>query len=66
VTSLALRDCSTCGEQRAFEAPVCADGHEADCPELACVDCGEAVFVGAFGVEGDTETGVGQHVAAAA
>lgn len=45
VSHLVLRDCSTCGEQRAFEALVCADGHGGDCPELACIDCGEAVVV---------------------
>ena len=48
---LVLRHCSACGDERGFEAPVCADGHEADCPELVCVDCGAALFAGAVGLE---------------
>lgn len=48
---LVRRDCSTCGEQRAFEALAGADGHGDDCPELACVQCGEAVFLGGFEFE---------------
>ncbi len=55
-SSLVLRDCSACGEQRAFEAMVCTDGHGADCPELACVDCGEALLVGSFQVDTPAET----------
>jgi hypothetical protein len=46
MTELLLRDCSTCGDQRRFEAPDCADGHGPDCPDLACVECGTAIFVG--------------------
>ncbi len=41
-----LRTCPSCGDQRPFEAPPCQDGHGADCPELACVDCGTAVLLG--------------------
>ncbi len=48
MTQELMRDCSTCAGQRVFEAPACADGHDADCPELACVECGTAVFVGIF------------------
>ncbi|MGB9378043.1 MAG: hypothetical protein WCB04_11080 [Mycobacteriales bacterium] len=43
-----FRDCSTCGEQRAFEVLACSDGHGPDCPELACTVCGEAVLIGVF------------------
>ena len=39
------RLCPSCGDERAFEAPPCADGHGADCPGLACLDCGSAVLV---------------------
>jgi len=46
MTEMVLRECRTCGGPRAFEAPACADGHGPDCPDLACVECGEAVFVG--------------------
>jgi hypothetical protein len=38
--------CSTCGDERTFERPPCPDGHGAECPERACVDCGSAVLVG--------------------
>jgi hypothetical protein len=43
--------CTTCRADMAFEQPDCLEdhGHGVDCPEWACVDCGEAVFVG-FGV----------------
>ncbi len=41
-----VRNCSTCATQRPFEAPTCADGHDPDCPDLACVVCGEAIFCG--------------------
>ncbi len=63
---LVLRDCSTCGEPRPFEMPLCADGHGADCPELACVDCGEAVVASAPGSELAGADQVRPHVAAAA
>jgi hypothetical protein len=29
-----------------FETPFCLDGHDLDCPERACVDCGTAIVVG--------------------
>lgn len=61
---LVVRKCSTCGEQRAFEAMVCADGHGADCLELACVECGEALFVGVLDLGSAAE--IPAHVAAAA
>ncbi|MER7544944.1 hypothetical protein [Actinomadura sp.] len=38
--------CSTCGDEREFEQPPCPDGHGAECPERACVECGAAVLVG--------------------
>jgi hypothetical protein len=37
--------CPTCQGTRVFEQPPCADGHGADCPEWACVDCGTALLV---------------------
>jgi hypothetical protein len=42
--------CTTCRAESAFEQPDCIDdhGHGVDCPEWACVVCGEAVVV-AFG-----------------
>jgi hypothetical protein len=43
--------CTTCRADMAFEQPDCLDdhGHGVDCPEWACVVCGEAVVV-AFGL----------------
>jgi hypothetical protein len=40
-----LRPCPSCGEERAFETPPCADGHGPDCAERACRDCGAALLV---------------------
>jgi hypothetical protein len=40
-----LRPCPSCGEERAFEAPPCPDGHGPECAELACRDCGAALLV---------------------
>ncbi|MGW4497520.1 hypothetical protein ACWENR_02720 [Micromonospora sp. NPDC004336] len=40
--------CDTCEGVRPFEAPPCVDDHGADCPELACTGCGEAVLVATF------------------
>ena len=40
-----FRWCSTCATESAFEQPDCRDGHGADCPELVCVLCGDALFV---------------------
>ena len=38
------RYCAGCADERVFEQPPCLDGHGADCPELACVDCGYALI----------------------
>lgn len=37
--------CATCRTEMLFVVPPCADGHDEDCPELACTGCGTAVFV---------------------
>jgi hypothetical protein len=41
-----MRWCSTCQAESGFEQPECLDGHGTDCPEWACVQCGEAIVVG--------------------
>jgi hypothetical protein len=43
--------CTSCRADAVFEQPDCLDdhGHGVDCPEWACVVCGEAVVVG-FGL----------------
>lgn len=38
-------DCPTCGQPREAEVPPCPDGHQADCPDRACVECGTALVV---------------------
>lgn len=37
--------CTICQEDRVFIGPGCKDGHDADCPERLCVECGFAVLV---------------------
>jgi hypothetical protein len=37
--------CPTCAGSRPVEQPPCLDGHGAQCPERACVDCGTALLV---------------------
>ena len=34
--------CIICERDMMFEVPPCADGHDADCPELVCTRCGAA------------------------
>ena len=38
--------CASCRAEQAFEHPECSDEHGRDCPEWACVACGEAIIVG--------------------
>ncbi len=61
-----MRDCSTCGQQRAFEAPACADGHDLQCPDLGCVECGEAIFLGPVTAQVTPASTAGSRVAPAA
>jgi hypothetical protein len=37
--------CAICQEERLHIGHGCTDGHEADCPERLCVECGFAVIV---------------------
>jgi hypothetical protein len=41
-----FRWCSHCSTKTLFEQPPCEDGHGADCPDLACVECGSAIVLG--------------------
>jgi hypothetical protein len=45
-TAAVPRWCATCGSDVTFEQPECIDEHEGECPEWACVRCGEAFLVG--------------------
>jgi hypothetical protein len=38
-------DCPTCGAPREAEVPPCPDGHQGECPDRACVECGTALVV---------------------
>jgi hypothetical protein len=38
--------CASCRAEQSFEHPECSDEHGRDCPEWACVECGEAIMVG--------------------
>jgi hypothetical protein len=40
-----FRWCSHCSTKTLFEQPPCEDGHGADCPDLACVECGSAIVL---------------------
>jgi len=46
-TTVVVRWCTTCRADVVFEQPECLDGHDGDCPELACAGCGDALLVGA-------------------
>jgi hypothetical protein len=37
--------CAHCGNAREFVQPPCPDGHEGDCPDLMCSDCGLLVVL---------------------
>ena len=41
-----MRWCAECRDEKAFEMPLCEDGHGVDCLDLACVECGFAIVVG--------------------
>jgi hypothetical protein len=42
--------CDICAGQRRYEQPPCQDDHRADCPEWACVSCGDALLIAPFTV----------------
>ena len=46
VVVMEIRWCAECMDDKAFEVPPCADGHDADCLDLSCVECGFAIVVG--------------------
>jgi len=62
-TSVIVRWCGACHAEEAFESPDCLDGHGPDCPELVCVECGEAVLVGFAPVPESTRFRPVTHVA---
>ncbi len=43
--AMVVLHCAHCRDEREFEQPPCVDGHDLDCPELACVECGMAVVL---------------------
>ena len=52
------RYCAGCADITTHEVPLCPDGHDSDCPELVCTDCGAAVLAGVVGA-GVLRAGVG-------
>lgn len=52
---MTFRYCPACRDERPVEQPPCPDGH-AECPELACVDCGTAIVVGWLAVDAPVGT----------
>jgi hypothetical protein len=38
-------DCPACGRPRQMEQPPCPDGHQAGCPDRACVECGTGLVL---------------------
>ena len=45
MTIVLVLHCASCRDEREFEQPPCVDGHDVDCPELACVECRMAVVL---------------------
>jgi len=41
--ALEMLVCMICGDEKDFERPPCKDGHDEDCPDLVCVECGWAI-----------------------
>lgn len=37
------KHCPECRTETLFDTPPCEDGHDEDCVDLACVDCGFAM-----------------------
>jgi hypothetical protein len=49
------RLCPSCGDQRLFDCPPCLDGHGAECPEQACMECGAALLLDPLSVPAPVE-----------
>ena len=58
-----VRWCTTCAADVAFGQPDCLDGHEGDCPDWACLECGEAWITGFALADPADLTGLTRHVA---
>jgi hypothetical protein len=43
-----LLPCPECCDERPFDQPLCQDGHDLDCPEWFCLDCGGAVLLATY------------------
>lgn len=46
LTRLATLSCRHCARRTVFEQPPCPDGHDEDCPEWYCTECGAATLIG--------------------
>lgn len=38
--------CRNCARRTEFEQPPCPDGHDSECPEWYCIECGAATILG--------------------
>lgn len=45
-----VRWCAPCQSDQPFHVPPCEDGHDAECLDLACAECGHAIVVGVVAV----------------
>jgi predicted RNA-binding Zn-ribbon protein involved in translation (DUF1610 family) len=63
-TSLSIRHCPTCGDDRTMEQPPCAE--HAECPEWICVECGTGIVVGWLAVDAPSPTGGSRRIDTAA
>jgi len=50
--------CDICAGPRPYEQPPCRDHDHCDCPEWACVSCGDALVIGLFPVRSERRAGV--------
>ncbi len=46
VASTATFTCCNCARRTEFEQPPCPDGHDSECPEWYCTECGAATILG--------------------
>jgi len=44
--STATFTCRNCARRTEFEQPPCPDGHDGECPEWYCTECGAATILG--------------------
>ena len=43
-----LLPCPECCDERTFEQPPCEDGHDDNCPEWLCIECGYGMLLATY------------------